>query len=156
MGCGSSSFVPSQKIPGQGNEVLATIGTLHYSKNDIEALWKYFKKHVSRENPHEVSITDLTCLDDAESSTIGELLFRLFSKGHKGFINFSQFIIASYHILTLNEPRDIACLIFRVLDIENTGMLTIEEAKFMVHLLDDFILHSEVIIVHFIIDYDEF
>lgn len=146
MGCGSSTFTPNEKIPGQGNEVLATMGTLHYSKKDVDTLWQYFKKRLTTENPHEVSISDLTCIDDAESSTIGELLFRLFSKGHKGSINFSQFITASYHILTLNEPRDVACLMFRILDIENTGMLTLEEAKFMVHLLDDFTLHSEVII----------
>jgi len=138
MGCASSTFIVSVSIPGQGNEVLTTASSLHYEKKDIDGLWGFFQKRLTKEYPHEILISDLTCVSEMENSVLGELLFRLFSRGHRDRLNFCQFISACWHILTLKEDRDVAILLFIILDTDNTGFLRLEEAKFMVNLLDNF------------------
>lgn len=143
MGCGGSSlkFTENSKLKGQGSDVRVTQRQLQYTDDDIDQLYSVFRKYDTK-NSGMIYISDIAMSTEAETVAFIELIFRIFdrddSRGYAGILNFNEFITACWHILTVTNTDQIAILIFDLFDLNKINRLTVDEMKFIYHLLDNF------------------
>ena len=116
MGCGSSSYIFQVKpgIKGQGEEVMRTAKSLHYTSDDLNMLYTYFMD-VDKEKTGSIYISDFAQLNPMETDVIAEILFRLFARsGNIECLNFNEFITACFHIFTINDNVKVRAFSFIV------------------------------------------
>ena len=115
-GLQAKPFVPDEEIIGQGKSVLKLAKRLFISKYELDRLYHEFMKH---ENPHEhlITISDMFKTLQVHYNFFLQVYYQLYDPKKTGFINFQEFVVATWGFLSLNDDG-IASLCFTLFDIE--------------------------------------
>jgi len=143
MGCSSSSgeltkFKVNEYIAGQGQRTVSIAKSLGITDKEINALFKAFisfdevRLKTGHKQQGKEKVEDFFVLNHITTKEIAHhLVTSLYSTNKTGIINFEEFIITTWWIVSLNE-EEVAKWSFRLFDHDNDDMLTPAEMKHLV------------------------
>ena len=144
MGCNSSSsgeltkFKVNEFISGQGQRTVNIAKSLGVTDKDLNALFKAFvsfdevRLKTGHKQQGKEKVEDFFVLNHITTKEIAhQLAISLYSTNKTGIINFEEFIITSWWIVSLNE-EEVAKWVFRLFDGDNDDMLTPTEMRQLV------------------------
>ena len=125
--CSSITFLPDDRIKGQSSKVLIICTELGFTLDDINKMYIFFRSM-------DVLMTGLITSNSLAhslklpNSNFGELVMRIFDPSGGNSVNFEDFTIACWIILTLEEAS-IATFSFHLLDREGYGKFVQDEIE---------------------------
>ena len=143
MGCSSSSgeltkFKVNEFISGQGQRTVNIAKSLGITEKDLHALFKAFlsfdevRLKTGHKQQGKEKVEDFFVMNHITTKEIAHhLAISLYSTNKTGVINFEEFVITSWWIVSLNE-EEVAKWIFRLFDHDNDDILTPSEMKHLV------------------------
>jgi Ca2+-binding EF-hand superfamily protein len=138
MGSCLGGFSPNTLKPGQGEDVIPMCLELGYRKRDINKMHKFFQE-LDVYNNGIVSVRAY-CAILQVSDSFGEVIFEKmlgneFGKDLKESINFEQYMISSWNVLSFFDENSLAIFTFRIFDTDSSGLLSPDEVYSMVNVL---------------------
>jgi Ca2+-binding EF-hand superfamily protein len=139
MGIGAGKFRPfirDDKIQGHGKFTLVVARNLKLTNLQVDRLYHEFTKF-SDPVTHKMGIEDLFAKYKVEFGLGANFLFQLWDKKKTGELDFCQYIIVLWSILTTDQDS-LVSFYFAAFDTERMGSLDITEVDFMISLIWDF------------------
>lgn len=133
MGSCIGGFSPNSTKPGQGDNIYRISQDLGYSKGDIGIMYRFFNSM----DVYDTGIVSVRafCAIYKISDAFGNLIFRKMNGSKKSDMDFEEFLISSWNMLSFFDQNDLAIFTFELFDTDASGILSPSETKHMVHII---------------------
>lgn len=132
----SKQFIRNDKIEGQGKSVLAKAKQIKLRVKELDRLYHEFVKFEDK-NTHLLEIKNLFNYYKIYYSFFDSILFQFFDLTKSGFLNFQDFVIIMWAILSTDDDG-LANLCFAILDSSRSKSMHINEAKYLINIIWEF------------------
>eukprot|EP01038_Epipyxis_sp_PR26KG_P011425 gene11425-15310_t len=140
---GTRTFIRRDDVDGQGKAVLIYGKKMQLTNHQLDRLYHEFSKF---EDPKTnlVPIILLFKSYRCKYNLFNMILFQLFDKEKSGLLNFLEYVIIVWCLLSTNNDT-LATLCFNLFDVERSSTLSVSEVIFLIHLLWEFKPNKRVI-----------
>jgi len=139
MGIGAGKFrhfTKDDKIPGHGKFTLVIARNLKLTNLQVDRLYHEFTKF-SDPVTHKMGVEDLFAKYKVDFGLGANFIFQLWDKKKTGELDFCQYIIVLWSILSTDQDSLVG-LLFSSFDTDRLGSLDITEIDFLISLIWDF------------------
>jgi Ca2+-binding EF-hand superfamily protein len=126
----SEPFQPNDKISGQERNILPMCIELGYTIDDVNKLYKLFDVYDTNGEGF-LTIDSFSSHLPLPNRNLSLLIMRLFDANDSNVINFEEFLVACWNILTLKNKEWIS-FIFHLLDLNGSGKILLKEIEYII------------------------
>jgi Ca2+-binding EF-hand superfamily protein len=134
MGGGSSSssatFTPSEEVTGQDNESVKVFEMLELNTDDINKLFKIFKK-LDTSKVNRITIDSILKFIHVGKSKLSVRILRSADLDHDGRLNFKEFVLNAW-TFAIKDVEGVCAYAFDNFDLDGSGELGTQELRDMV------------------------
>ena len=115
-------FESNEDIPGQSRTVLLMSKELGYSVEDIDRMFSFFSASEDMIDGL-VPISFFSSEHECLSESLVRLVLKLFSADESNSVNFEEFMVASWNLLTVRDNHaELTSFLFNLFDHSNRGV----------------------------------
>mmetsp|Transcript_20348 Transcript_20348/g.19657 ORF Transcript_20348/g.19657 Transcript_20348/m.19657 type:complete len:314 (-) Transcript_20348:131-1072(-) len=115
------NFKPDDNVPGQTSRVIPMSSELGYSRKDVDIIFTFYRT-IDINNDGQLTLENFSQIFRIPNIYFAKLIMKLFDVTETNTIDFEEFLIAVWNLLTLKE-NDWISFIFELLDWNGTGKI---------------------------------
>jgi Ca2+-binding EF-hand superfamily protein len=116
------NFKPDDDVPGQTSRVIPMSSELGYSRKDVDIIFSFYRT-IDINNDGQLTLENFSQMFRISHNIyFAKLIMKLFDVTETNTIDFEEFLIAVWNLLTLKE-NDWISFIFQLLDWNGTGKI---------------------------------
>ena len=143
--CSSITFVPDDRIKGQSSKVLSICNELGFTLDDVNKMYIFFRS-MDVLMTGLISSNSLAHTLKLTNPNFEELVMRIFDPSGINCVNFEDFTVACWSILTLEETS-IAIFSFHLLDSKGYGKIMQDEIEVILKTVLDLPVESKLLAI---------
>lgn len=127
------TFKPNETLPGQSSSVIHMCTELGYSRRDVDKIFSFYRT-IDVNNDGQLTVENVSQILQLPNKDFARLIMKLFDATETSKIDFEEFLVAVWNLLTLKEA-DWISFIFQLLDLNGTGNLFQDELDYIFEII---------------------